>query len=91
MSDYFLVANGVKLGGVLSRVIFRIYIDGLVALLAKAGCGCYIGKHFMGTLAYADDIVLLASSPTALRKMPKYEIRMHWIIIFASMPKSLNV
>jgi hypothetical protein len=62
-------ANGVKQGGVLSPVLFCIYIDGLLVLLAKAGCGCYIGKHFMGTLAYADDIVLLAPSPTALRKM----------------------
>jgi Reverse transcriptase (RNA-dependent DNA polymerase) len=69
MSDYILAAYRAKKGGVLSPVLFCIYVDGLLVLLAKAGCGCYIGKHFMGTLAYADDIVLLASSQTALRKM----------------------
>jgi Reverse transcriptase (RNA-dependent DNA polymerase) len=53
----------------LSPVLFCIYIDGLLVLLAKVGCGCYIGKHFMGALAYADDNVLLAPSPTALRQM----------------------
>jgi hypothetical protein len=39
---------------------FRIYIVGLLVLLAKAGYGCYVGKHFiifMGTPAHADDIV----------------------------------
>jgi hypothetical protein len=30
---------------------------------------CYIGPWFVGALAYADDIVLLAPSATAMRKM----------------------
>jgi len=38
-------------------------------LLKKAGFGCYIGAHFVGALAYADDIVLVKPSATALRKM----------------------
>jgi hypothetical protein len=46
-----------------------MYIDRLLVFLAKAAYGCYICKHFIGTLAYADDTVLLAPSPTALRKM----------------------
>jgi len=39
--------------------------------LKKAGFGCYIGAHFVGALACAEDIVLVAPSarPTALRKM----------------------
>jgi Reverse transcriptase (RNA-dependent DNA polymerase) len=72
MSNYFLAANGVKQGGVLSPILFVVFI--LMALIVgsscyKAGCGCYVGKHFMGALAYADDIVLLSPSPIALRKM----------------------
>jgi hypothetical protein len=67
-SDYFSVINGVKQGAVLSPVLFCVYIDDLLLLLKKAGFGCYIGAHFVGALAYADDIVLVAPSATALRK-----------------------
>jgi Reverse transcriptase (RNA-dependent DNA polymerase) len=68
MTDYFLAANGVKQGGVLNSVLFCIYTDGLLAFPAQAGYDCYFGKLFMGTLAYANDTVLLAPSPTAFRK-----------------------
>ena len=37
--------------------------------LSKAGVGCFIGDNFVGALAYADDIVLLAPSASALRIM----------------------
>ena len=58
--------NGVKQGAVLSPILFCVYIDDLLLLLAKAGVGCYIGFHFVGALAYADDIVLVAPSASAL-------------------------
>ena len=69
MSDYFLAVNGVKQGGVLSPVLFCVYIDGLLVALSKAGVGCFIGSNFVGALAYADDVVLLAPTATALRRM----------------------
>ena len=39
--------------------------------LYESGVGCYIGNVFVGALAYADDIVLLAPThrPSAMRKM----------------------
>jgi len=30
---------------------------------------CYIGLNFLGALDYADDIVLLAPTPSAIRKL----------------------
>jgi len=60
LSEYFLATNGVKLGGVFSPVLFCIYIDNLLVQLLKSGFGCYIGNTFVGALAYADDIVLVA-------------------------------
>jgi Reverse transcriptase (RNA-dependent DNA polymerase)/Endonuclease/Exonuclease/phosphatase family len=69
LSEYFLAANGVKQGAVLSPVLFCVYIDDLLLLLSKAGVGCYIGSYFVGALAYADDIVLVAPTAAALRKL----------------------
>ena len=31
--------------------------------------GCYMGEDFLGVLGYADDIVLIAPSPSAMRKL----------------------
>lgn len=69
VSDYFLAGNGVKQGGVLSPVLFCLYIDGLLVALSRAGVGCFVGSNFVGALAYADDIVLLAPTASALRIM----------------------
>ena len=69
MSNYFVVINGVKQGGVLSPVLFCLHIDGLLVALSQAGVGCFIGSHFVGALACADDITLLGPSVFAPRKM----------------------
>ena len=67
-SGQFPVKNGVKQGGILSPVLFCVYIDGLLDRLSKCHVGCYIGLNLLGALAYADDIVLLAPTPSAIRK-----------------------
>ena len=73
LSDYFLAVNGVKRHGVLSPVIFfSIYIDGSLVTLSQANVGCYVGEFFVGVLAYADDIVLLAPTASAMRQLLLY-------------------
>jgi Reverse transcriptase (RNA-dependent DNA polymerase) len=67
-SDSFKAQNGVKQGGVRSPILFCIYIDGLLIKLSLLGVGCFIGFNFTGALAYADDIVLFAPNPSAMRK-----------------------
>ena len=59
---YFKVSNGVRQGGVLSPVLFSVYLDGLLQKLAASGVGCHWGNLFAGSVCYADDIVLLASA-----------------------------
>jgi hypothetical protein len=68
-SNFFTAVNGVKQGAVLSPVLFCIYIDELLTLLSQAGVGCYIGSQFVGVLAYADDVVIIAPTATAMRKL----------------------
>ena len=44
-----------------------IYLDGLLHRLSESGVGCFIGHVFTGALANADDVVLLAPTPSAMR------------------------
>ena len=47
------------------------YIDILLAQLKDSGVGCYWDGLFVGALGYADDLILLAPCPSALRSMLK--------------------
>ena len=67
LSNGFSVSNGVRQGGVLSPYLFAVYLDGLLEELSNSGVGCYWGSSFVGALAYADDVVLLAPCASALR------------------------
>ena len=69
VSEPFCVSNGVRQGGVLSPVLFSAYINGLLCTLQESGVGCHLGCDFVGGVCYADDIALLAPSPSALRMM----------------------
>ena len=63
------VNNGVRQGGILSPYLFSVYIDVLLQNLKDSGFGCHIGDTFMGTVSYADDVVILAPSFTSLKQM----------------------
>ena len=43
----------VKQGGVLSPVLFPVYINDLFEILENDGVGCQIGSHFVGCIGYA--------------------------------------
>ena len=63
--------NGVKQGGVLSPLLFIVYIDELISQLHQSGIGCYIDDTctYVGVLGYADDITLLCPSIHCLNMM----------------------
>lgn len=69
ISTDFSISNGVRQGGVLSPILFTVYIDELLQQLEQLGVGCFWNHHFVGAVCYADDIALLAPSPSALRLM----------------------
>lgn len=68
-SNPFNIYNGVKQGGVISPVLFTIYLDVLLTRLVQSGAGCQLGSRPMGSFAYADDVILLAPSVEALKRM----------------------
>jgi hypothetical protein len=53
-------------GGILSPILFCIYIDELLVKLQAANVGCFVGNICVGALAYADDLTLLAPSTSAM-------------------------
>ena len=69
MSSHFSISNGVKQGGVLSPILFTIYIDNLIIQLRKFNIGCKIGNSFLGVFGYADDLTLLCPSLAGLKQM----------------------
>jgi len=68
VSRPFCVKNGVRQGGIISPILFCVYLDGLRLQLRNSGIGYYIGNFFVGALAYADDLALLAPSASAYAK-----------------------
>ena len=43
-SASFPISNGVKQGGVISPLLFSLYVDELFLLLKKSGLGCHVGS-----------------------------------------------
>ena len=68
-SEMFPIVNGTRQGSVLSPALFAIYMDEILVKLRHLGVGCYVGEVFMGAMGYADDLVLLAPSRTAMQLM----------------------
>ena len=72
LSEKFSISNGVRQGGVLSPILFIVYINELLIRLKSQAVGCHWSHYFAGAFGYADNIVLLAPSASALRMMLKY-------------------
>ena len=68
-SSNFKIKRGVKQGGVISPILFTIYTDKLIEKIIQSGMGCYAGDCASSALMYADDIVLLAPTRSAMQHL----------------------
>ena len=55
----------------LSPTLFSVYLDDLLKQLRKLGLGCHMGGVWTGAAGYADDLILIAPSRTAMQRMLK--------------------
>jgi len=69
LSSSFRVLCGVCQGGILSPLLFNVYVDELIESLSASGCRCHIGRMFYGCIMYADDLLLLSPTLTGLQSM----------------------
>ena len=71
VSSSFHVTNGVKQGGIISPVLFNVYVymDDLSTSLNDSGIGGHIGEKTINHLCYADDICLIALSSSAMQQL----------------------
>ena len=56
-STSFCVSNGVKQGGIISPVLFNVYMDDPRCALNRSNIGGRIGGEIVNHLSYADDLL----------------------------------
>ena len=69
LSEFFPVNNGAIQGGILSPLLFNMYMNDLSICLRKLPVGCCCGDMVVNHLMYADDIVLLAPSVKGMQRI----------------------
>ena len=69
VSDSFVVTNGVRQGGILSPLLFNVYMDGLSSSLSNTPTGCAIGGVMVNHIMYADDLVVISPSVKGLQRL----------------------
>ena len=68
-STSFKVLNGVRQGGILSPILFNVYIDDLSYELSKCKSGCIIDNKIVNHIAYANDLIVFCPSIKGFQKL----------------------
>ena len=69
VSDRFSIANGVKQGGVLSPILFSIYMDKLIKQLRNSNIGCKIVNQYVGVFLLRRRYLIIMPSITGIKQM----------------------
>ena len=69
VSRIFPMVQGVRQGGVLSPILFSIYVDDVLVKLNAIGLGCHLQGMVISAIMYADDVILVSPSVRLLRQL----------------------
>ena len=69
LSRCFSTVCVVRQGGVLSPLLFAVYVDDIIARLNDSKLGCFIGNLYLGCIMNADDLILISASVLILQQM----------------------
>ena len=65
----FCVTIGVKQGGIISPMLFYLYMDDLSLTLNCSGIGGHIGTTLINHLCYVDDQCLISLSSSGMQQL----------------------
>lgn len=65
----FQVGNGVRQGGILSPLLFNLYMEDLSVCLNACRTGCVVGDRIVNHLMYADDLVIFSPCTAGLQQL----------------------
>ena len=65
-NEFRSINRGVRQGGILSPLLFKLYINDLINCITSLDMGCRFDVSRVNLIAYADDIVLLAENSANL-------------------------
>ena len=90
LSSKFSISCGVRQGGVLSPLLFSVYINDVILKLQNSRRGCFIGHMYFGCILYADDIILISPSNTGMQDMLDIcDIEIKWLDMKFNVKKSM--
>ena len=61
-ATFNILVGVIRQCGLLSPLLFSVYMDVLLNRLRRSGLGCCMANNYFGCLVYADDIILLSHS-----------------------------
>ena len=61
-SDVIQLKSRIRQGGVLSPILFAVYVNNIILRLHNSGVGCHVSNVPMCVFMFADDLVLLSAS-----------------------------
>ena len=68
-STSFCVSNDVKQGGIISPLLFNVYMDDLSFVLNRSNIGGRFEGEIVSHLSYADDLCLICLSSAGMQKL----------------------
>jgi hypothetical protein len=83
-SEMFRTTEGVKQGGILSPFLFNFFLNELLEQNEALGIGAQLGSYNTSTLAYCDDLLILASNERQMSSLLDscYQYACKWKLSF---------